>query len=156
MKRGVCNIFPVKSFVLTVPKIFVKESYCFWESFWFLKVFTDEKWGSCHIFLLQINGLTVPKNFVSIPAIFQKNCVIEKIYAKKGLSRFLSKISGMTVPKKVVGIPSRFHKVWGNRNLVRKIEGITFFRQKLSVSQCGIFLYRNSTVFERHSRFKTI
>ena len=40
--RGYHN-FPSKKFCLTVPKNFVRESYCFWENFWFQKVLWMKK-----------------------------------------------------------------------------------------------------------------
>ena len=75
------TIFRLKIVCLTVPKIFVEESYCFWENFWFRKVFTDEKRGAYLIFLRKKNGLAVQKKFVSLPAMFQKICGIGEIYA---------------------------------------------------------------------------
>ena len=40
--RGYHN-FPSKFFCVTVPKKFVRESYCFWENFWFQKVLWMKK-----------------------------------------------------------------------------------------------------------------
>ena len=63
------QVFLSKIFSLTLPKIFVNESYCFWEKFSFQKDFTDEK-GVYHIFPSRNFGLREPKRFMSIHATF--------------------------------------------------------------------------------------
>ena len=67
--------------------------------------------------------------------------VTEKFMYNRGYHVFLSKLLGLTVPHKFVGIPSVFQKVWGNRNILCIIEGMTYFRRKFSVSQCRKFLW---------------
>ena len=61
---------------------------------------------------------------------------------------FPSKILCLTLPKIFVGIPSMFQKNSGIRKIMYN-KGVTFFRRKLSVSQCRKFLWRSPTVFEK-------
>ena len=107
--EGAYHDFQSKFICLSVPKIFVRECYCFWESFWLWTVL----WMKRAHFPSKIFGLTVPKNFESLPWKLLKVWGSEKFYAYLGVSRFPPKISGLTVPKNFVGILSMFQKNWG-------------------------------------------
>ena len=104
------HVSPSKILSLTEPKVCVKESYCFWENFWFRKVFTDEKGGVIHF--------SVEKNMVSQcqKLSWESLQCLEKFRFSKnfmhytGYHVFPSKILCLTVPKIFVGIPSMFQK----------------------------------------------
>ena len=117
-----------------MPKIFVKESYCFWESFWFRKVFTDEK-RSIQFLRRKFLGLTVPKKFVGISSMFQFG-VIENFYVWLGVTRFSDKSFLCNSDESFRGNPFKVSKISRYRKILCIIRVITFFSQKFSVSLC--------------------
>ena len=109
-KRGYQN-FPSKNFCLSVPKIFVRESYCFWKNFWFQKVL----WMKARITFLFLKFLVSQCRKISwaSPQCFRKIGILRNSMHTRGYHVFPSKLFGLTVPKTFVGIPSMFHKIWG-------------------------------------------
>ena len=79
--RGYHN-FPSKIFCLTVPKIFVGESFSVSLISGIEKIYASEGYTTIFDFLSIFFCLTVPKNFVGEPfcAVFQKSFGSEKLY----------------------------------------------------------------------------
>ena len=138
--RGYHN-FPSKTLCLTVRNLFVSEPYWFWENFSFRIIFTEEEGGESHFSTKKKLVSQSRKFFWASLQSSRKIEVTEKFMYNRGYHVFLSKLLGLTVPHKFVGIPSVFQKVWGNRNILCIIEGMTYFRRKFSVSQCRKFLW---------------
>ena len=130
--RG-CHVFLSKIFCLTLPKLFVNESYCFWENFLFRKVFTYEK-GEYHIFpsktLVSQSRL---KLWASLKC-FKQIVEPERFMYNRGYHVFISKFLGRKVPKKFVGVgdPSIFRN-FGVIELIYKSKRVSRFL-------CRIFL----------------
>ena len=108
--RGYHN-FPSKKFCLTVPKNFVRESYCFWENFWFQKVLEMRKRVSR--FSVEIFWSHSTEIFCDYPLNLLENLGYRKLFMhNRGYHNFPSKYFCLTLPKKFVGIPSMFQNNW--------------------------------------------
>ena len=108
---GGITIFPSKNFCLTVPKIFVRETYCFWENFCFQKVLEMRKRVSR--FSVEIFWSHSTEIFCDYPLNLLENLGYRKLFMhNRGYHNFPSKYFCLTVPKKFVGIPSMFQNNW--------------------------------------------
>ena len=65
MHKKRISLNSVENFLSHSAENFVRESYCFWENFWFRKVLWMKR--GYHAFPSKVFGLTVPKNFVKEP-----------------------------------------------------------------------------------------
>ena len=82
MRRGAREYhdFQMEIFCLREPKIFVEETFCVAENFWYRKMSRRERErGGHHVFPSKICCLTVPSNFVG------ETCVSENFWYRKML-----------------------------------------------------------------------
>ena len=126
--------FPSKKFCLTVPKNFVRESYCFWENFWFQKVFLDEK-ARITFLLLKILVSQCRKISRASPQCFRKIGVLKKSMLTRGYHVFSSKHFFVPQCRKISGASLQSFKKFGVSKSFMHLWGITFFRRKFFVSQ---------------------
>ena len=110
--RGV-TLFPGKIVCHTVPKVYVKESYCFWENFRSRKVFTDEKEGGRIQFLRRKNMVSQCRqiSWASLQG-FRKIVLSGKFEQNRGITFFCQKYQVWEC-QKIVDIASMFQKFLG-------------------------------------------
>ena len=131
---GVMTIFSSKIFSITVPKIFVRNSFPSQEISIMEKLM--DKRGGYHVFQSKVFSLTVPKNIVGEPFWVSKNlgfgkilCIIEghRVFASDFFVSRCRKISSRN--------PFMFHKfLVGKKVMDERGLAITFFRRTFFVS----------------------
>ena len=91
-----------RSFCLTVPKTFVRESYCFWENFWFQKALWMKKRGGITFF--RRNFLVWQCRKISWASLqcFRNFGVSKKFMHNRGYHNFPPTIFSLTVPTNFV------------------------------------------------------
>ena len=142
------HVSPLNILCLTEPKVCVKESYCFWENFWFPKVFTDEKGGVSHFSVEKIWSHSAEKtrgHLFNVSKIFgyRKTLCIIRV-----LTFFRQKFSVSKCRKFSYAFLQCFRKTCVSKKLMHK-KVSQFSAGNCLPHSAEKILWRSPTVFEK-------
>ena len=140
IKEGEIHFFRSRSFCLTLPKIFVGETFCavFQKISGFAEIYGEEGVGY-QVFPSKNFCLTVPKKYIGEHIGVSYFCVSTSFMLQRVQSQFfVQNFLSLLVPKSFVGEPVIVTQNFRYRKIlaIRRGGGIKIFRRRDFVSQC--------------------
>ena len=135
----------------TERKLFVKETICFPEKFWYRNKLMDKS-GHFTIFSRKFY-VSQCRKFRRGILLFLKNFLVSKIsfWIKRGVSRFSTETFWSHSAEKIRGHPLKVLENFGRREILFIIGGFRFFRRKVFVWQFQNISLENTVVFQKKS-----